>query len=56
MHVIVRDDGKYVARSGSQSSYTARLERARVFSSRAAAEADACSNERVRSVNDIMGD
>lgn len=47
--------GMYAARSGSQHSYTARLEDARVFSTREAAEAECCENERVIDVDDLVG-
>jgi hypothetical protein len=41
-------DNKYVARPGSQSSYTRKLELARQYASRKAAEADRClGNERI---------
>lgn len=57
MYVLVRhSDGKYVARSGSEQSYTKRLEDARKFSSREAAEADRCvQSERIANVSDILG-
>lgn len=55
MFVIKRDDGKYVAQSGSQNSYTNRLENAKKFDTREAAEADRCGNEYVVSVDSILG-
>ncbi len=55
MFVLKRvEDGKYVARPGSEHSYTKRLEKARVFEDRASAEADACGNERVYSVREVL--
>lgn len=45
--VIRRDDGKYVARPGSAHSYTSKLEEARLFATREAAERDCCGNERI---------
>lgn len=44
----------YVAQPGSAKSYTGSLEDARKFSSREAAENDACGNETVRNVYDIL--
>lgn len=52
--VLVRDDGKYVARSGSLHSYVARLEDAQIFSTYAAADQNRCGNERVKDVADIL--
>ena len=48
-------DGCYVARSGSQSSYTKRLEDAKTFPTREAALADKCGNESVHSVSELLG-
>lgn len=54
-YVIVRSDGAYVARPGSASSYTPYLQRARVFSTREAAERERCpGNERVSTVAEEM--
>lgn len=51
-HVIVRDDGQYVAKPGSQHSYTKRFEDARIYPSRDAAIADLCpDNERVQPIS-----
>jgi hypothetical protein len=48
MYIIKRnEDGKYVAQSGSKSSYTTKLENARIYSTHDAAQADACGNETV---------
>lgn len=49
------DNGKYVAPSGSTNSYTERLQNARVFPTREAAQADACGNDRVVAVRDAFG-
>lgn len=49
------EDGKYVAPAGRAKSYTARLESARVFATREAAERDKCGNERVVAVADLIG-
>lgn len=47
-YVIARIDGALVAASGSKSSYTRTISRARVFRTREAAEADLCpDNEHV---------
>lgn len=41
------DEKKYVAERGMESSYTNKLQNARVFQSKEAAQADCCGNERV---------
>lgn len=41
------EDGKYVTRPGSDKSYTTKLDDARIFASRADAEAEACGNETI---------
>jgi hypothetical protein len=46
MYVIMKGS-QYVALPGSERSYTNDFDRARQFSSKAIAEANACSNERV---------
>lgn len=43
-------DGYYVAPSGSAKSYSPYLHAARVYKTRAEAEADRCGNERVQSI------
>lgn len=49
-------DGKYVTFPGSESSYTAKLELARVFPSRETAEAERCvGDERVVALRDLLG-
>ena len=54
--IIVRiPDGAFVARAGSPSSYTRRLQHARTFATREQAEADRCpENERVRQIDDVI--
>lgn len=55
MYVIIRTDGSFVARSGSASSYTNALQRARTWPTREAAERERCpENERVTSLQDAM--
>jgi len=56
MKYIIRnnDNGKYVAAPGSSNSYTTKLEKARTFNSREAAEADACGNERAIPVESLL--
>jgi hypothetical protein len=51
-----RPDGPlmYVAVSGSESSYTRNLDRARRFPTREAAQRDACDNESVVPVDDHL--
>jgi hypothetical protein len=47
-YVIKRNDGKYVAKPGSEHSYTQLLQRATVFNSYSDAERDLCpENERI---------
>lgn len=52
------DTNKYVAyitpAAIAGGSYTSRLEEARTFSSREAAKADACENERVYEVSELL--
>ena len=48
MYLIKRVDGKFVARSGSQHSYTNRIDLARVYETKAEADKDLCpDNERI---------
>ncbi len=56
LYVIVRSDGKYVARLGAEHSYTSKLEQARRWSIRANAVYEVCENERVVSLDQIFGD
>ena len=55
-YVIKRTDqgGGYVAPPGSEHSYTNALQRARTYPTRAAAEAERCSNEIVLSVEEAI--
>jgi hypothetical protein len=53
--VIIRNDGAYVARSGSEHSYTRKLEDARTFATRESAERDRCpKNEHIASIGDVL--
>lgn len=55
IYVIQLDDGRFLARQGSEQAYTKDLAKARGFSSREkAAQQGVCENERVRSVDDII--
>jgi len=47
-YVLVREDGAYVAPSGSSASYTRALQNARTFPTREAAERERCGNERIQ--------
>ena len=54
-YVIVRDDGQYVARPGSEHSYCGNLQDAKVFWTLAEAERNRCpENERTVSLEDIF--
>lgn len=54
-YVIVRTDGKFVTRPGSEQSYSDKLQHARPFETREAAERERCvENERVVSVRDLI--
>ncbi len=44
---VIKRANKYVALPGSEKSYTQNFDKAQKFSSREAAEANACGNERV---------
>lgn len=46
-----RETGKYVAPPGQSKSYTARVENARRFASREAAQGEACGNEAIEEVH-----
>jgi len=53
--VLVRnEDGKFVCPPGAENSYTSDLTKARIFSTREAAEQDKCGNERVHPVTDFL--
>jgi hypothetical protein len=55
MYVIQRNDGAFVAPSGSRSSYVRNLQDARTFSTKESAERELCpENERIASVDDVM--
>lgn len=55
MYVIKRTDGVYVARPGSRSSYTPKLQDAQVFNTRAEADRARCpGNEIIVSVEGEM--
>jgi hypothetical protein len=49
------EDGKYVARPGSEHSYTNRLERAKIFTSWERAYDAKCDNERVVPLDSLLG-
>lgn len=51
--IIRREDGKYVARPGSEHSYTSKLEDARVFRTREEADRDCCGNEQVVPIEEL---
>jgi hypothetical protein len=52
MFILVRTDGKYVAKPGSKNSYTSKLANARQFPTREAAESDRCpGNESIQETN-----
>ena len=48
------ENAKFVAPSGSHNSYTERLENAKTFATREAAEAEACGNERIVNVEELL--
>jgi hypothetical protein len=49
------EDGRYVARPGSEHSYTNRLERAKIFPSWERAYDAKCDNERVVPLDSLIG-
>jgi hypothetical protein len=56
IYIIVREDGKFVARNGSEYSYTDKLQEAKRYDSLEQAKRDCCfGNESVRTVSEIMG-
>jgi hypothetical protein len=55
MYVLMRTDGAFVAREGSQSSYTKDLRKARRFPTKEAAERDRCvENERILTMDQAL--
>lgn len=54
MYVILKGN-KYVARSGSEHSYTADLAYAQVYKNYADAKRNCCGNERVEHLLDLLG-
>lgn len=53
-YIIQRNDGAYVARQGNPSSYTRRLEDARIYRSKELAERDLCpGNEAIRETSKV---
>lgn len=46
--IVNRDTGKYVAPPGLPKSYTGKLQDARIFETREAAQAECCGNEYVK--------
>lgn len=48
------DNNKYVAHSGSEHSYTNRLEQARVFKTKESAQKHACGNETILHITDVL--
>lgn len=59
MYVIVchgngRFDGWFVAPGGSQHSYVKNLQDAKTWPTREAAQADACGNESVHHISEVM--
>ncbi len=49
-----KEDGAYVSTPGSRESYTRSLEKARKWSSKAAAEAECCGNEYAVNVDHLI--
>ncbi len=54
-HYVIKRGEQYVMPAGSARSYTTKLQNARVFVSRAAAERECCEDEVVVSVAAEMG-
>lgn len=52
---VIKNAGRYVAREGSASSFTNRLEHAQTYPTREEAQRNACGNETVVAVADILG-
>jgi len=55
MFILQREDGKFVAPSGSEHSYTDRLQSARLFKSEEEARRDKCGNERLVPLTALFG-
>ncbi len=56
LYVIQRADGMFVAKDGSEHSYTDRLQDAQVYQTREDAERNRCpGNERAVSIADAIG-
>lgn len=56
IYVIVREDGKYVAPGGQESSYVTNLKDAQTYMTREEAQRNCCpENERVSTVSAEMG-
>lgn len=59
-YVIMKDSDNmqrvsFVSREG-EHSYTSKLQEARTFQTREAAQAECCGNERARSLDEAMGE
>jgi hypothetical protein len=52
----IKNGNKYVSLPGSERSYTTDVSRAQTFTSKEAAEANACSNERVIPLRLVWGE
>jgi hypothetical protein len=57
MLYVIRNQatGKWVARFGSERSYTMKLEKAQTFNSRESAQVHCCGNEQVLSLDQVLG-
>ena len=54
VYVIVRGDGKYIARRGLEQKYTSRLEDARIYRTPQAARRDCECNEFVADIGSLL--
>jgi len=55
MYVLQRNDGKYVMPGGRDASYTSKLQYARIFSTRTAAEENRCvENEHIVEIGELL--
>jgi hypothetical protein len=50
-----KNDGKYVARDGSEHAYTSNLEHAKLFQTKESAEFHKCANETVHTLASRFG-